>query len=155
MHTANQKLSINRFLRIMFRHCRHTAYSFSSIFTMFDTPIEVHNQVFALHCHAKKTKREIPNDLNVSMCSVHRIVKTWRESGSAKNKRKGRCGRKPKLSNRDKAVNCRETRICPSKTDQEISTASGATGPSVCLSTVQKTLKNVHLGRIDLLACLV
>lgn len=112
---------------------------------MADTPSSRRDQVIALHQHTCKTEREIAGDLHMDKSTVHRIITRWRETGSSAANRKGHCGRKQKLSARDKAQIVREALKNPTATAQQIRVSCHPVGTSVSLRTVQDLLKKAGL----------
>jgi transposase len=75
---------------------------------MADTPLGKRHQVIALHCHSTKTVREIASDLQISKSAVDRIIRRWKDTGNVESGKKGKCGRRRKLTNGDKQLLIRE-----------------------------------------------
>jgi transposase len=109
---------------------------------MADTPLATRNQVIALHCHTSKTVREIAVDLSISKSAVDRIIHHWRETGEVGSGKVGRCGRKSKLTVRDKAAIVREAVKDPRKTAREIKAHNPAICNAVSIQTIQRALKS-------------
>lgn len=103
------------------------------------------HQILALHQHTSKSNRQIATDLNISRRCVDKILKKWRESGSLSADRSGKCGRRPKLSIRDKAVIVRECKKDPTKTARQIQRSAGGIALSVSLRCVQRILHQYGL----------
>jgi transposase len=98
-------------------------------------------RIIALHQHTTMTYREIGARLNVSHNGVYETVKRWRLTGSASNNRKGHCGRKKKLTLKEKSLIIRECRRNPTSSAREIGCQTGFLGNRVSLPTIKRVLK--------------
>jgi transposase len=91
--------------------------------------------------HSSKSQREIAADLGISQNAVGLIIRRFNETGESGTHRKGRCGRKQLLNNREKRVIIRECRKNPSISAGEVKTAVREIGEKVSISTIKKTLR--------------
>jgi transposase len=109
---------------------------------MGDTLLSVRERVIALNLHTTKSHLEIANDLHLCRSTVTRIINLHKKTGSVKTLRNGRCGRKGKLSKRDKRMLLRESVKDPQKTARECQDTVGDAIPSVSIATVKRVLRN-------------
>jgi transposase len=109
---------------------------------MKDLPQNIRERVIALHRHTSKTQQEISADLDISQNAVSLIIRRFEATGMTTTMRRGKCGRKPKLTTREKNLIVRESKKDPSLTASEIKTRSGAVGEKVSLTTVRQTLRD-------------
>ena len=68
---------------------------------MADTTPKKHEGILTLYRHCQKTSREIAGMVGVSQSTVCRIIQRYKETGTTPPRRKGKCGRKRKMSARD------------------------------------------------------
>ena len=85
-----------------------------------DTLLSVRSQIISQYQHSSKSLYEISHELQVPYSTVKDIVKKFRETGSVEPERKGRCGRKPKLSTRTEQRIIREVKRDPTISVSEI-----------------------------------
>lgn len=102
-------------------------------------------QIATLVDHTDKSIREIANDLNISKSAVGRVVKRYKESGSAKSL-KTECGRKRITSPCDDRVLIRLSKANPKMTSNQLKGEMESHGVSLSLRTVQYRL--IEGGRI-------
>ena len=93
---------------------------------MKDISQSVRDEIIGLHCHTSKTFREIADDVGVSVNAVGLIIKRYEESGDREPARKGRCGRKPILSEREKIIMARESKKNPQLTSSAVKLEAGS-----------------------------
>ena len=108
---------------------------------MKDIPEHIRERIIALHNHTSKTQREIAVDLGVSQNLVGLVIRHFNATGTVSTDRKGKCGRKQKLTPRDKTLTVRESKKDPAATAAEIRSRCGAVGQKVGLTTIRKTLR--------------
>lgn len=108
---------------------------------MKDIPQNIRERVIALHLHTSKTQREIAADLGISQNAVGLIIRHFNATGTISTDRKGKCGRKPMLTPRDKTLIVRESKKDPTATAAEIQSRCGEIGDKVGLTTIRKTLR--------------
>lgn len=110
---------------------------------MKDISQSVRDEIIGLHCHTSKTFREIADDVGVSVNAVGLIIKRYEESGDREPARKGRCGRKPILSEREKIIMARESKKNPQLTSSAVKLEAGSVGEKVSLRTTQRVLSQM------------
>jgi transposase len=94
----------------------------------------------SLHQHTSKTQREIAHDVGVSQNAVSGIIRLFQSTGSTATNRKGKCGRKCKLSKRELAILVRESKRNPLLTARQVKNIAGEVGQNVSLRTTQRLL---------------
>jgi transposase len=107
---------------------------------MKDISQDKRERIIALHLHASKTQRQIANDLSVSQNVVSLIIRRFQATGSTTTKRKGHCGRKCKLTDREKKMVLRESKKNPRLTAAEIKHTSADIGAKVSVTTIKRIL---------------
>lgn len=110
-----------------------------------DVPQSTRDHIIALHLHTSKSKRQIARDVGVSEHAVRVIIRQFNETGQSTNSRKGKCGRKMKLSTRERRAVVREARKNPSATAGEIQSEVPEIGNKVSCSTIKKVLRDSGL----------
>jgi transposase len=113
---------------------------------MADIAQGLRERVIALSQHTDKTHREIGEAVGVNHSTVTRIINHYLKTGSTATLRKGHCGRKGKLSERDKKAIIRESKKDPRASAHSVQAASGMIAANVSLRTIQRTL--VEGGRL-------
>jgi transposase len=109
---------------------------------MKDIPQSIRERVIALHEHTSKSQREMGMNVGISQNAVGLIIRRYRSSGLVTTDRKGKCGRKSKLTNREKVLIIRESKKDATATAREIKTRVGEIGAKVSLTTVRQTLRD-------------
>jgi transposase len=107
---------------------------------MKDIPESTRERIIALRLHTSKSQREIAADVGVSQNAVSLITRAYDETGSTRTRRLGRCGRKSKLSVREKTLLVRESKKNPRLSASEVQMAAGSIGKKVSLPTVKRVL---------------
>jgi transposase len=107
---------------------------------MKDISQDKRERIIALHLHTSKTQRQIANDLGVSQNVVSLIIRRFQATGSTTTKRKGHCGRKCKLTDREKKMVLRESKKNPRLTAAEIKHTSADIGAKVSVTTIKRIL---------------
>ena len=102
----------------------------------------VRNEIIALSRHTSKSNREIARDLSVSHTLVNKVVKQYQDSGDYETKRRGNCGRKEKLTQRDRSVIVREAKKNPHASSGEIQRNISGVGASVSTRTIRRVLND-------------
>lgn len=100
----------------LFKTCGHSVF----VICTMDIPLDTRNQIIALHNHSSKSMHEISRDMNLPYSTVKRIIDKFHNTGSIEAERKGRCGRKPKLSPRTRRDIIREVQRDPTISVREI-----------------------------------
>lgn len=89
-----------------------------------------------------KSLRNIASQCDVSVASVSRIVKAYREKGSFSPQRKGKCGRKRKTTQRDDKMLLRISVKNPKLTSSDIQKELSTFNVDISSSTVRRRLIN-------------
>jgi transposase len=105
-----------------------------------DLPTSIREQIIALYQHTSKSQREIASDLGISQNGVGLIIRHFEAKGNTTTNRKGHCGRKTKLTHREKVLLVRESKKNPMLTARQVKIASGEVGQKVSVNTVKRVL---------------
>ena len=106
---------------------------------MKDISASVRESVIALSQHTTKSQREIAADLGISQNAVSLIIRRFRTSGSSQTDRVGKCGRKPKLTEKDKRTLIRKSTINPRLSANQLKSDLSLAGVIVCLAYLSKS----------------
>jgi transposase len=109
---------------------------------MKDIPQSIRDRVIALYEHTSQTQRGISTSLGISQNAVGLIIRRFQSTGLVSTDRVGKCGRKSKLTRREKILIVRESKKDPTLTASDIKSRVGAVGEKVSLTTVKKTLRD-------------
>lgn len=100
----------------------------------------VRNQIITLSQHTSKSNREIARDLSVSHTLVNKVVRQYQNEGAKETKRQGNCGRKEKLTERDRSAIVREVKKNPHASSGEIQREISGAAASVSTRTIRRVL---------------
>jgi transposase len=109
---------------------------------MTDTVQTLRERVIALSQHTSKTHREIAEDLQMCQSTVTRIISHYRCTGSTETSRRGCCGRRSKLCDRDKRSLIQESIKNPQKTARELQVSVGEPVRNISIATVKRVLRD-------------
>ena len=107
---------------------------------MRDIPEHKRERVVALHLHTTKSQRQIAEDIGISQNAVGLIIRHFEETGQTSTQRKGNCGRKSKLTPREKKMVVRESVKNPRLSSGELKLAAGQIGSRISTRTVRRIL---------------
>ena len=107
-----------------------------------DTPLSTRNQIIALHQHTSKSIHEIAREMGLSYSTVTGIIQKFHNTGTVEPQRKGRCGRKRKLSPRTRQEIIREVQRDPTISVREIMQKN----PEVARISSRGTINRILLG---------
>ena len=91
-----------------------------TIAIMADTTPRKQASIITLYFHSQKSSREIASIMSVSLSIVSKILRSFKETGSATPKQEEKCGRKSKTSPRDDKILHRLSVIDPGKTSGDL-----------------------------------
>lgn len=111
-----------------------------------DITTNTRTKVITLNEHTSKSQSQIARIVGVSQPSVSRIIQKERESGTLTTERKGRCGRKAKMTPQAVQMLVTDSQMHPRKTSHELRKHLDMGGISVSSRTVRRCL--VNSGRI-------
>ena len=97
-------------------------------------------KIVTLRDHTTMSQRKIAESVGVSFGSVSSILKQKREAENVEVQRKGRCGKKRKITKRDDLILLRNSKINPRKTSEELKRDLDESGVHVSSSTVRRQL---------------
>ena len=109
-----------------------------------DIPLNIRNMIISKYKLGMKQK-VIATDLHVSPSMVCRLKKQFNATGEVTPRRKERCGRKPKLSERELRKIHRQSLGNPGLTAREVQGAVGGSVVQASLRTVQRSIRKVGL----------
>jgi transposase len=104
-----------------------------------DTPLNICQLVIS-KMHAGMTQRFIAEQLNITQSAVKRVILRFKRTGSIDTLRKGRCGRKLKVSSQCARLLSRESLRHPKATAKQIQTAVGGAASTISVRTIQRSL---------------
>ena len=86
-----------------------------------------------LHQYNQASSRNISKKIGVPQTSVSRIIRQYQTTGSVSPKRKGKCGRKRKITSKDDAYILKKSKQDPSKSSVEITNNLAGAGVHKCI----------------------
>jgi transposase len=107
---------------------------------MRDISRDKREHIVALHLHTSKSQRQIAEDIGVSQNAVGLIIRHFQKTGQTSTQRKGNCGRKSKLSPREKKMVIRESVKNPRLSSGELKTATNEIGSRISSRTIRRIL---------------